>query len=126
MVHDLKYRNVRAAAPEMGRLLAAYLKTHPLPADILVPVPLHSRRERARGYNQSQLLAQELSKLTSIPVETSLLRRIRHTPPQVEMETPEERKRNIQEAFQCLEDMEGRTVLLIDDVPSTQLLARQD
>jgi predicted amidophosphoribosyltransferase len=56
MVLDLKYRGVRIAAQPMALMLAKYLERNPYPIDALVPVPLHSRRERQRGYNQSQLL----------------------------------------------------------------------
>jgi predicted amidophosphoribosyltransferase len=56
MVLDLKYRGVRIAAQPMALMLARYLERNPYPIDALVPVPLHSRRERQRGYNQSQLL----------------------------------------------------------------------
>ena len=61
-IHSLKYRGLKAAAPELAGLLAHYLSKHPMPGDLLVPVPLHPRRLRGRGYNQSALLAKELSK----------------------------------------------------------------
>ena len=61
LIHALKYGNVRAAAPELGWLLALYIESLDLRPDVLVPVPLHRRRERERGYNQSELLAKGLS-----------------------------------------------------------------
>ena len=48
-IHSLKYRNLRALAPELGGMLYDYITANPLPADVLVPVPLHSRRLRERG-----------------------------------------------------------------------------
>ena len=119
MVHNLKYRNIRASAPDLGRLLAAYLGTRRLPADVLVPVPLHRRRERERGYNQSALLARELGKLTGIPVTPDVLRRSRDTPPQVTLEGHVERRRNIEGAFDCVGVVAGQAVLLVDDVVTT-------
>ena len=119
MVHDLKYRNVRAAAPVLAGLLAAYLDKNSLPADVLVPVPLHRRAERERGYNQSELLARETSKLTGLPLVNRTLRRTRNTPPQVSMESPEGRRRNMDGAFRCDEDLRGPAVLLVDDVVTT-------
>ena len=119
LVYSLKYRNVRAVAPELARLLATYLESNTVPGQVIVPVPLHARRTRQRGYNQSELLARELSKRTGIPVEARALRRTRNTPPQVDMEGHEERKRNTEGAFECGSEMEGVSVLLIDDVVTT-------
>ena len=119
MAHDLKYRNIRIAAPYMARLLAAYLERNPYPADALIAVPLHRWRERGRGYNQSALLARELSQLSDIPLREDALRRIRNTPPQVGMESPAERRRNIAEAFECAADMSGQRIIMIDDVATT-------
>ena len=119
MVHSLKYQNLRASAPDLGRLLAAYLAANPLPADILIPVPLHGRRERERGYNQSELLARELGRRTDMQVETRVLRRTRHAPPQVSLKDQGERRRNIEGAFECMSELNGQRVLLIDDVVTT-------
>lgn len=119
MVRDLKYRNVRAVAPALAGLLAKYLERNPYPVAALVPIPLHSKRLRQRGYNQSELVAKELSKLMGIPLATDLIRRVRNTRPQIEMETPDDRKRNIQGAFECTGNVEGISILLIDDVVTT-------
>ena len=119
MVHDLKYRHVRIAVPYMARLLAAYLERNPYPMDAYCPVPLHPRRERNRGFNQSELIACHLSDLTGIPVDTTALRRTRNTPPQVNMETPGDRQRNITDAFECTADVRDRRYMLIDDVVTT-------
>ena len=119
MVLDLKYRGVRIAAPPMARLLARYLERNPYPVDILIPVPLHPKRERRRGYSQSGLLCEELSKLTGIPVNDTSLRRAKNTAPQVGMDSPEARRDNIAGAFDCAHDVEGMRVMLIDDVITT-------
>ena len=119
MVHDLKYRHVRIAAPHMARLLAEYLERNPYPVDAYCAVPLHSRRERNRGFNQSELIARELSELTGIPADFDLLRRTRNTPPQVSLESPEDRQRNIEDAFECRSDLGGHRYMLIDDVVTT-------
>ena len=74
-IHSFKYRGVRAAAPEPGRLLAEYLAVRSVPGDVLVPVPLHSRRLHNRGYNQSALLARELAKRTGLALAPDVLAR---------------------------------------------------
>lgn len=120
MVFDLKYRGVRSAAPHMARLLADYLSRNPYPADAIAAVPLHPRRRRARGYNQSALLAQRLSALTGIPFHPNAVRRIRNTPPQVDMRSIAARRRNIADAFRpAAANPPGLRYLLIDDVATT-------
>ena len=119
MVYGLKYRNLRASAPALARLMAAYLESGPPTFGLLVPVPLHRRRERERGYNQSELLARELCKSVGIPLETRLLRRTRNTPPQVSMKSPDERRLNIEGAFECARNLGAITVLVVDDVVTT-------
>jgi ComF family protein len=118
-VHLLKYQGVRAAAPELARLLAQYLAAHPMPADLISPVPLHPRRLRARGYNQSTLLARELAKLSGLPLHERMLARTRDTPPQVEAPSREERRANVDGGFEATADAAGRAVVLVDDVATT-------
>ena len=118
IVFDLKYRGIRALAPDMGELLARHLESSRLAADLIVPVPLHRRRERERGYNQAALLAYELGRRTGLPVAAAL-RRTKDTPPQVAMLGPEKRRANIDGAFECVADVRDRRVLLIDDVVTT-------
>jgi ComF family protein len=114
---QFKYKNVKAIAAPLAQLMSEYLLAHPLPADTLVPVPLHPRRLRERGYNQSSLLAGELSKPTSLPVVEKSLVRLRNTPPQTRTKSAEERQRNIARAFTCRDRrLRGKRVLLIDDV----------
>jgi len=119
LVYSLKYRNLRALAPDMGRLLGEYLESHPIAADVVIPVPLHSRRERERGYNQSELLANALGILTGAVVDKRALRRARNAPPQVSIDGHEKRKENVEGAFECTTSLDGAHVLLIDDVVTT-------
>lgn len=119
MVLDLKYRGVRIAARPMARMLAGYLERNPYPVDALVPVPLHTKRERQRGYSQSGLLCEELSDITGVPVNNNALRRTRNTSPQVEMDSPEDRRSNISRAFECTSELEGARIMLMDDVITT-------
>ena len=119
LVYSLKYRNVRASAPRLAQLMSAHLAETSITPDIMTPVPLHPSRERERGYNQSELLAQGILKSTGIPMALGALARVRNTPPQVSMSTPEERRRNVVGAFECGGDVAGKRVLLVDDVVTT-------
>jgi ComF family protein len=119
MVYSLKYRGVRASAPRLAELLVAHLSTRSIHPDVIVPVPLHRRRERERGFNQSELLAKGIAKRTGMPMETGVLARTRNTAPQVTMKSPEQRRENIAGAFECIGDVAGKRVLLIDDVVTT-------
>lgn len=117
-IHNLKYRGLKAAAPELADLLAHYVEEHPMPGDILVPVPLHPRRLRSRGYNQSALLAKELAKRIGVDMDERLLTRAKNTPPQVSA-SREGRRENVQGSFRCNGPVDGQAVILVDDVATT-------
>ncbi len=119
-IYQLKYRNLRALAAFLAQLLNSYLIANPVPGEVLVPVPLHPKRLRERGYNQSSLLAKELSKLTSLPVVDDCLIRQRHTPPQARTSTVNERLSNVTDAFACRnQKLKNKRVVLIDDVATS-------
>ena len=118
-IHHFKYEGVRALAEPFGEMLEAHWRPHPLPADVLVPVPLHARRLRERGYNQSHLLALALAERVSLPVDASMLERTRYTLPQVGL-SAQERQENVRDAFASISDAPiGQRIVLIDDVCTT-------
>ena len=119
-IHQLKYKNLRALAGTLAGFLSDYLAANSVPGEVLVPVPLHSKRLRERGYNQSILLAKELGKLTSLPVVEDCLMRKRYALPQARTSTMEERRDNVAGAFVCRDRrLRDKQVLLIDDVSTT-------
>ena len=119
-IHQLKYRNLRALAKPLAKLLQDYLVANPMPGEVLVPVPLHQKRLRERGYNQSRLLAQELGKLINLPVVDDCLIRQKHAPPQTRVSTVDERRGNVADAFACRDRrLQDKQVLLIDDVSTS-------
>jgi ComF family protein len=118
-IHSFKYQGLRALTGTLGQVLYLGWEKEPWPADVIVPVPLHRRRERTRGYNQSALLAQDLAHRLALPVVAGVLQRTVDTAPQVSLNTLE-RTQNVQEAFCCADlTLSGRSVLLIDDVLTT-------
>ncbi len=119
-IHNLKYRNLRALAAPLARLLYDYLAANPLPVEVLVPVPLHPKRLRERGYNQSRLLAGELGKLANLPLNDNCLVRQHHALPQARTSNVAERRGNVVKAFACRDRrLRGKQVLLIDDVTTS-------
>jgi ComF family protein len=86
---------------------------------MLVPVPLHPKRLRERGYNQASLLSKELGKLVGLPVEDDTLIRVKDSVPQARTRSAIERRRNVQDAFASHQRLEGKQILLIDDVCTT-------
>ena len=90
-------------------------------ADVIVPVPLHRSRLWTRRYNQSALLARELSRRAGRPADPFVLERSRRTPSQGEMPSAKARRRNVLGAFRVVVPgtIRGKTVLLIDDVYTT-------
>ena len=120
-IHEFKYRNLRAIAGQLANLLGDYLiVADPIPCEVLVPVPLHGKRLKERGYNQSALLAKELSRLTGLPVNDSCLIRSRYNVPQAKTRNVEERRQNVIGIFTCKnKDLRDKKVLLIDDVTTS-------
>jgi ComF family protein len=118
LIHVFKYGGVTPLAPELGRLLNGALPREEQ-FDVIVPMPLHWRKRLQRGFNQSELLANFLSKRTGIPVLGALKRRKR-TDPQAGL-TRAQRRTNVAGAFEVRgrDKVEGRHVLLIDDVLTT-------
>jgi len=87
---------------------------------ILVPVPLHPKREKERGFNQSALLARELARRSGLGIEGKVLVRTRNAPPQSTLEAAA-RARNVRGVFAVKrpERVRGRAVILVDDVYTT-------
>jgi ComF family protein len=117
-VHGLKYRRRRRVAAALGPLLAA---RYPYDRDaILVPVPLHARRLRSRGFNQALLLARALGRRYGLEVAARALVRVRDTHIQPGLSAAD-RRRNLRGAFavRSPEIVAGRRVVVIDDVLTT-------
>lgn len=121
-IHAFKFGGRRGLAYPLGDLLAG-LGLSALPGaapDVLVPVPLHPRRARERGYNQALLLARRLERAWGVPSVAEALQRVAPTRPQTDLDAVE-RRRNVRDAFAVRwpELIAGRHVVLVDDVLTT-------
>jgi ComF family protein len=122
LLHDLKYRGNRKTGVFLGRKLGIELE-HTLfsSANLIVPVPIHRKKMRERGYNQSEIIARGVSEVTGVPLETGLLERTTHSGSQTALGRYE-RYENVSGNFRIAADppdVNGLSILLIDDVVTT-------
>ena len=133
LVHELKFRGRRRVAGRLAEMLLAspevraVLAPEPTRAlsPVVVPVPLHPRRLRERGFNQSALLAQALAEGHGLRLVEGALTRREHTPPQTGLSAAQ-RRANVARAFVVRRraPVTGRIVVLVDDVVTTGATAR--
>jgi ComF family protein len=126
-IHELKYRGRRRVALRLAQTLAEQggIATVLEAGAVLVPVPLHPRRRRERGFNQAELLALELGRRTGLAAEPAALVRRAETRAQTGLSAAE-RRRNVAGAFAVRRQVRiaGRVVVLVDDVVTTGATAR--
>ncbi len=118
-VRRLKYERVLTHATTMADELAARIAPVVETFDVVAPVPIHWSRKCLRGFNQAEVLAEGLSR-----VRQDVLVRTRRTRQQVGL-TPEQRLRNLRDAFALAAPVQGLTVLLVDDVVTSGGTARE-
>ena len=122
LVHALKYSRADYLAKYMGAQMAVRYKNYPelAEAEVVMPVPLFPKRNRTRGYNQSELLAENFAPLVGLPLDSKSLVRIKNTISQTTLGRVG-RLANMKGAFayKKQEPIKGKTVLLIDDVATT-------
>lgn len=120
LVHALKFRGMRSAATPLAALMIDYMVSLGtiLHGCTVIPIPLSGARRHARGFNQSELIAQPLTKAFRLPFMTRTLIRTRNTKPQSETRTLAERRENLRGCFAVRgpEHLCGKTIILIDDV----------
>lgn len=122
LIHELKYYGRSVLGKKMGQALVELLAEHEdfAAADYLIPVPLHRRKLRERGYNQSLILAQAVGRVSGIPLLDQVLKRVRYTRPQAQLNS-EQRAKNVLNAFSVRRGIHlpDKTVILVDDVLTT-------
>ena len=120
-IYQYKYHNKRIYgefyAKEMYRLYGELIIRWGI--DLIIPVPLHKRRKRIRGYNQTEVLARHLGEYTGVPVDTKIVKRKSYTEPQKKLDNRERRK-NLKDAFCVTKSFdEPKKILLVDDIYTT-------
>ena len=118
LVRNLKYRGVTRLAPLMGRAMAnAFEAIQPTGADCAVPVPMHKKRLRQRGFNHAALLAREAAGRLGVEALDALVR-VKNTRQQARLPNAK-RLKNMEGAIVAAMDLRGRRVILVDDVCTT-------
>ena len=118
-IRHVKYGRRSEHLPFLGRLFAdGAAAPYFGKVDVIVPVPLHPRRLRARGFDQTALLCRPLARALDVPLDLGRLRRIRDTPPQAALPHAS-RPANIRAAFRARPTTDRPRILLIDDVRTT-------
>jgi len=124
----LKFMGRKHLAPCMGNMMASQVEAEArfMPIDLIVPVPISKGGLKQRGFNQTELLARQISRRLGVKMEPQLIRRVKETPPQVEL-SREEREKNLLSAFK-IEDTKKvyrKSILLVDDVYTTGSTSRE-
>lgn len=122
VVHKFKYGGKTAVGEKLGKLMAgfSYPAFNIMDYSLIMPVPLHPRRLRQRGFNQAVILAREISRRFSIALDFSSLKRVVFTNPQVSL-GKEEREANVKAAFAVADPGKiiDQKIILVDDVLTT-------
>lgn len=131
LIHILKYKNKTSSINILNILITKRIKKNNINFKdwIIIPIPIHKRKERVRGFNQSKLIAKELQKIIiknkgldkSPIISTNNLIRTKNTKSQVKLENIEERRRNIKNSFKVInyETIKNKNIILVDDVFTT-------
>lgn len=122
ILHQLKYGGQKEIGAIMGRYMASELTVSGFfeGIDVIIPVPLHKRKLRIRGYNQSEWIARGISAVTGIYIDTEVIVRRKHTDTQTRKSTFE-RWENVDGIFELhhAESLKGKHLLVVDDVLTT-------
>lgn len=118
LIHNLKFASRFANARLLGKLMTEQITDHGTMPGAIIPVPLHPKRYRQRGFNQSIEIGRHISHQLEIPLALNLCKRIRHSTPQSELNA-KQRRRNLARIFSVSEKPKINSVAIIDDVMTT-------
>lgn len=119
-IHNFKYHNAKYLATPLGNYMTNVVVCENFEFDVIIPVPLTEKRKKSRGYNQSELLALQISKNLGAPVVSDVLQRTKFSRSQTEL-TSSERYQNLEDCFAAtnIDKIKGKKILLVDDVMTT-------
>lgn len=122
ILHQLKYGGQKGIGAIMGRYMAAELQQSGFfeGVDVILPVPLHKKKQQIRGYNQSEWIARGITAVTGIPIDTEAVVRRKNTETQTRKSSLE-RWENVEGIFELhhAEALAGKHILIVDDVLTT-------
>ena len=115
-IHHLKYYDLKIISKDLAKILYDYISFNKLEYEVIVPVPLHKKRLRHRGYNQSLLIAQELGKLANNDVLTDVLFRVKEGAKNLNIHTVFASQQFSKKSAKVISHEINGKVILIDDV----------
>lgn len=120
ILKDFKFRADFKIGDILNIMVIDFLKNYPhlKNYDIIVPVPLSKQRLLERGYNQSEIIAANISKYLNIPADNNILIRIRHTLRQSSLNTAQ-RISNVENAFKAIKSIKSKKIIIVDDIYTT-------
>lgn len=120
-ISKIKFGSCYELAQFAGQILGSYMLKDNIGADLIIPIPLSSKRFKERGYNQAFVIANEASKILGIPCVENVLSRCKETKRQADVDDNSKRALNVEGAFKASDEFDfgGLTVVLIDDVATT-------
>ena len=118
----LKFKsdNARYLAPTFASLIAQRIQSDNVQIDVIIPVPVHAKTKRARGYNQAEILAKEIAKILNVPMQTGVITKDKVTLDQKTL-SYHERLKNVTSCFTLRDksSIKDKNVLIVDDVMTT-------
>jgi len=122
-IRTFKFLLVQGLHEQLAQLMLKQLEQNAIPRkiDFIIPVPLHKKRLKWRGFNQAELLGEKISEFLSVPIRTDILVRTKNTKAQSKTPDHKARSANMEKAFVCSnpDSVKQKNILLIDDVCST-------
>lgn len=123
LIHYLKFKGIRDAGKPIAEILIKYISNMNINLEnyIVIPVPLSKKRERERGFNQSEIISKIFCENFKLHLENKSLFRNRHAPPQSSIKDGKKRKINVKGCFsiQNIENIKNKNIILIDDVTTS-------